>query len=223
MKCGGCHGRPSWFSRGGVRRCWSGDPRTHWAEDAREVCGRSPDGQGRVPEIHRGVARNRLGDGSGAFQPSPDRPGAGGGRGGWFGTRWGRGTTELPRQDSNLRPVASTANPSPARISNLRLKQRGIFGRPRPRRARNDPRNRHRNRHRANSGRELACRGSAHEPGRAIAQNSPETHVVGDEGLGSFAGKAKADRLLRRAGPRLSYTGAVSKSSLSIHRRFLSA
>ena len=33
----------------------------------------------------------------------------------------------------------------------------------------------------------------------------------------------RADRLLRRAGARLSYAGAVSKSSLSTHRRFLSA
>jgi hypothetical protein len=32
-----------------------------------------------------------------------------------------------------------------------------------------------------------------------------------------------ADRLLRRAGARLSYAGVVSKSSLSTHRRFLSA
>src|SRR5438094_5673703 len=56
---------------------------------------------------------------------------------------------KLPRQDSNLRPVASASRASLPLIVQVRLKQNRTFRQSNGRPAKSRPRNRHRNRHRA--------------------------------------------------------------------------
>jgi len=76
---------------------------------------------------------------------------------------------KLPRQDSNLRPVAWASGASRPQTVQLRLKQDRTFRQSNGRPAKSRPRNRHRNRHRASGARELWRRRSVRDAERRAA------------------------------------------------------